>query len=39
MLFDIVALILDPDGYVCTWRDGELFIETVADDGAVTSAA
>jgi hypothetical protein len=38
MLFDIVALILEPDGYVCTWRDGELFIETVAVAGAATGA-
>ncbi len=30
MLFDIVALCIEPEAYVCVWRDGELFIEPVA---------
>jgi len=39
MPFDLVALMQDPQGYVCTWRNGELFIEIVAVDDAVAIAA
>jgi hypothetical protein len=39
MLFDFAALILEPDGYVCSWRNGELFIEPVAVDSTVAIAA
>jgi hypothetical protein len=24
---DLIDLLLDPDAYVCVWRDGELYIE------------
>jgi hypothetical protein len=27
MLTGLIDLLLDPDAYVCIWRDGELFIE------------
>ncbi len=30
MLLDIVDLLTQPLAYVCTWRDGELFIEPAA---------
>jgi len=39
MLFDIAGLLLEPESYVCTWRDGELFIETAALDDALPQAA
>ena len=35
MLFDLIDLLMRPDAYVCTWRDGELFVEPVP----ATSAA
>ncbi len=39
MLLDLADLLLEPDAYVCIWRDGELFIEAVAQDDALPQAA
>jgi hypothetical protein len=30
MLLAIVDLLLEPEAYVCAWRDGELYVELVA---------
>jgi hypothetical protein len=37
MFSDIAELFADPEAYVCTWRDGELYIESVAARSAVAS--
>jgi hypothetical protein len=29
-MLDIADLLLDPEAYVCTWRDGELYVEPLA---------
>jgi hypothetical protein len=39
MLCDIADLFLDPEAYICVWRDGELYIEAIASLGAASSAA
>ena len=30
MLFDLIKLLSEPEGYVCVWRDGELYIQPAA---------
>ena len=30
MLFDLIDLLMRPEAHVCTWRDGELYVEPVA---------
>jgi hypothetical protein len=37
MLFDLFDLLMRPDAYVCMWRDGELFVEPVPANSAVTT--
>ena len=37
MLFDLFDLLMRPDAYVCVWRDGELYVEPVAREAAVTT--
>ncbi len=39
MLLDLAELLLEPDAYVCVWRNGELFIEAVAQDDVLAQAA
>ncbi len=38
MLFDLIQLLLAPDNYVCCWRDGELFIESVEASAATVAS-
>ena len=30
MLFDLIDLVSNAEDYVCTWRNGELYIQPVA---------
>ncbi len=39
MLLDIADLFLDPEAYVCVWRDGELYVEPLATLTASTVLA
>ena len=34
MLFELIQLLLEPDEYVCSWRDGELYIVPVEASAA-----
>jgi hypothetical protein len=34
MLSAIVDLLVEPEAYVCVWRDGELFIEPIVASSA-----
>lgn len=36
MLFNIIDLLMRPEAYVCMWRDGELYVEPIAQDVAPT---
>ena len=37
MLFDLIDLLMRPEAYVCTWRDGELYVEPIGQDVAPTT--
>jgi len=37
MLFDLFDLLMRPEAYVCVWRDGELYVEPVAEISAATT--
>ncbi len=37
MLFDLIDLLMQPEAYVCVWRDGELFVEPVPTAPAATA--
>lgn len=30
MLSELIGMLIEPEHYVCAWRDGELFIERVS---------
>ncbi len=34
MLFDLIDLLMRPEAYVCMWRDGELYVEPIAQNVA-----
>jgi hypothetical protein len=39
MLLDIADIVLEPEAYVCVWRDGELYVELLATLTASTVLA
>jgi hypothetical protein len=39
MLLDLAELLLEPDAYVCIWRNGELFIEASVEGDELAQAA
>lgn len=35
MIFPVIDLIVDPDAYVCHWKDGELYVEETTEPAHV----